>query len=201
MSTPVRFGKLVGKNTAVNKGGQPIIGKKRMEALKKASANYNRRAKRKLQKYFGEVSWEAANKYRRAEGRLVTDVDISSIKTVKDYNAMIKWLNRDKTKAYKAEKTADRRDWMSTMLQVGYEMNPEDFPELFDLIEHMSGDQILLWQLSYPQLVKDSFRHYKTRDRATRDSQWIGEMQQILDSITEVTGVQLPSARAALGLE
>lgn len=198
---PVKFAKITGESPR-DKTGRKVIGEKRMKTLQKAAKNYNRRLKYRIKKYYGETNWDNVRALRRAEDRnYITDIDLSKVTNIKRYNALLKELNKDLTKPYKAEMTNKRRDWMMAMAENGYYVDLTQFPELYDAIMHMSADDVLRWETIYSDLVKDIGYHYKIHDMATHDELWMDELDKFIASVAAITGKKLPSARVSLGLE
>ena len=199
-ATPVRFGKLYGKS-ATDSAGKRVLGPKRMEALKKEAANYNRRIKRRIKKYYGDVNWENANAYIKHNKGVLINLIVSNIKSVKDYKAWMRFLARDKSKDYKIEVRDKKRNRMNDMIEIGYDADPELLSPLFDVINNMSTDEIMRWEVTYKDLMRETFRHYNLHDRLTKDENWLDDMDTLIASIKDITGKDIPSVREMLGIE
>ena len=180
--------------SAVNAKGQRVLGPKREAELQKAMKNYERRTKAKIKKFYGEVTPETIDKYRRMmkDRTVIVSFDREQIKNVKAYNTLIKFLNRDKTKEFKAELTKDRREWLTKTLEVAYDLSPEENPELFDTINSMSADQILAWATQNPQFVAKLFYHYEeVWDSETRND-WVEIVNELIDTLQPYTKSAIP---------
>lgn len=193
---PVRKPKLtyIRGESAVNAKGQKVLGKKREAELQKALKNYGRRTERKIRKYYGEVTAETIAKYARMMGEetVIISFDRAQIKNVRAYNTMIKFLNRDKTKAFKQKITADRRKWLTATLEHAYDLSANEAPELFSAIERMSGDQILAWATSNPEFVKKLFYQYDEVWDTETHNKWRNTVNELIDTLQPYTSVVIP---------
>ena len=180
--------------SAVNAKGQKVLGPKREAELQKAMKNYERRTKAKIRKYYGEVTPESIDKYRRMmkDRTVIVSFDREQIKNVKAYNTLIKFLNRDKTKEFKAELTKDRREWLTKTLEVAYNLSPEENPELFDTINSMSADQILAWSTQNPQFVAKLFYHYEEVWDSETHNDWVEIVNELIDTLQPYTKSAIP---------
>ena len=180
--------------SAVNSKGQRVLGPKREAELQKAMKNYERRTKAKIRKFYGEVTPESVEKYRRMmkDRTVIVSFDREQIKNVKAYNTLIKFLNRDKTKEFKAELTKDRREWLTKTLEVAYDLSPEEIPELFDAINSMTADQILAWATQNPQFVAKLFYHYEEQWDSETHNEWVEIVNELIDTIQPYTKSAIP---------
>ena len=180
--------------SAVNAKGQRVLGPKREAELQRAMKNYERRTKAKIRKYYGEVTPESIDKYRRMmkDRTVIVSFDREQIKNVKAYNTLIKFLNRDKTKEFKAELTKDRREWLTKTLEVAYDLSPEENPELFDTISSMTADQILAWATQNPQFVAKLFYHYEEQWDSETHNDWVEIVNELIDTLQPYTKSAIP---------
>ena len=180
--------------SAVNAKGQRVLGPKREAELQKAMKNYERRTKAKIKKFYGEVTPETIDKYRRMmkDRTVIVSFDREQIKNVKAYNTLIKFLNRDKTKEFKAELTKDRREWLTKTLEVAYDLSPEENPELFDTINSMTADQILAWATQNPQFVAKLFYHYEEQWDSETHNDWVEIVNELIDTLQPYTKSAIP---------
>ena len=180
--------------SAVNSKGQRVLGPKREAELQKAMKNYERRTKAKIKKFYGEVTPESIEKYRRMmkDRTVIVSFDREQIKNVKAYNTLIKFLNRDKTKEFKAELTKDRREWLTKTLEVAYDLSPEKNPELFDTINSMTADQILAWATQNPQFVAKLFYHYEEQWDSETHNDWVEIVNELIDTLQPYTKSAIP---------
>ena len=180
--------------SAVNSKGQRVLGPKREAELRKAMKNYERRTKAKIRKFYGEVTPESIEKYRRMmkDRTVIVSFDREQIKNVKAYNTLIKFLNRDKTKEFKAELTKDRREWLTKTLEVAYDLSPEENPELFDTINSMTADQILAWATQNPQFVAKLFYHYEEQWDSETHNDWVEIVNELIDTLQPYTKLAIP---------
>ena len=180
--------------SAVNAKGQRVLGPKREAELQKAMKNYERRTKAKIKKFYGEVTPESIDKYRRMmkDRTVIVSFDREQIKNVKAYNTLIKFLNRDKTKEFKAELTKDRREWLTKTLEVAYDLSPEENPELFDTINSMTADQILAWATQNPQFVAKLFYHYEEVWDSETHNDWVEIVNELIDTLQPYTKSAIP---------
>ena len=178
----------------VNSKGQRVLGPKREAELQRAMKNYERRTKDKIRKFYGEVTPESIEKYRRMmkDRTVIVSFDREQIKNVKAYNTLIKFLNRDKTKEFKAELTKDRREWLTKTLEVAYDLSPEKNPELFDTINSMSADQILAWATQNPQFVAKLFYHYEEQWDSETHNDWVEIVNELIDTLQPYTKSAIP---------
>ena len=180
--------------SAVNAKGQRVLGPKREAELQRAMKNYERRTKAKIKKHYGEVTPETIEKYRRMmkDRTVIVSFDREQIKNVKAYNTLIKFLNRDKTKEFKAELTKDRREWLTKTLEVAYDLSPEENPELFDTINSMTADQILAWATQNPQFVAKLFYHYEEQWDSETHNDWVEIVNELIDTLQPYTKSAIP---------
>ena len=180
--------------SVVNSKGQRVLGPKREAELQKAMKNYERRTKAKIRKFYGEVTPESIEKYRRMmkDRTVIVSFDREQIKNVKAYNTLIKFLNRDKTKEFKAELTKDRREWLTKTLEVAYDLSPEENPELFDTINSMTADQILAWATQNPQFVAKLFYHYEEQWDSETHNDWVEIVNELIDTLQPYTKSAIP---------
>lgn len=180
--------------SAVNAKGQRVLGPKREAELQKAMKNYERRTKAKIRKFYGEVTPESIEKYRRMmkDRTVIVSFDREQIKNVKAYNTLIKFLNRDKTKEFKAELTKDRREWLTKTLEVAYDLSPEENPELFDTINSMTADQILAWATQNPQFVAKLFYHYEEQWDSETHNDWVEIVNELINTLQPYTKSAIP---------
>lgn len=180
--------------SVVNAKGQRVLGPKREAELQRAMKNYERRTKAKIKKHYGEVTPESIEKYRRMmkDRTVIVSFDREQIKNVKAYNTLIKFLNRDKTKEFKAELTKDRREWLTKTLEVAYELSPEENPELFDTINNMTADQILAWATQNPQFVAKLFYHYEEQWDSETHNDWVEIVNELIDTLQPYTKSAIP---------
>lgn len=180
--------------SVVNAKGQRVLGPKREAELQKAMKNYERRTKAKIKKFYGEVTPESIDKYRRMmkDRTVIVSFDREQIKNVKAYNTLIKFLNRDKTKEFKAELTKDRREWLTKTLEVAYDLSPEENPELFDTINSMTADQILEWSTQNPQFVAKLFYHYEEQWDSETHNDWVEIVNELIDTLQPYTKSAIP---------
>lgn len=159
-----------------------IIGKKRLEAMYKAVKNRNRRIRDTVTRLSGEYTQENYLKLARAgylPGQMV--IDFSGIKSIKEYNKLMKYLNMDKSKEWKAARLDAMRNWMATMVSKSLYITPDMDPELFARIAGMSEKDILAFRKNNPEMIKDFFEWYSAPfiDGDARDTLW-DEMRQSL---------------------
>lgn len=154
-----------------------IVGTKRLNELQKAVRNRNARMRRQTAKLTGEgYDYENYLKLVRA-GYLppVIRVDLSKVTSVKDYNALMRMLNADKTKAWRYERLTAMRDWLKKSIKRSIWIDEDDDPELFKHIDTMSEQDILNYRRDYKGLISDVFEYY-TSDQAIdaddRDIMW-----------------------------
>ena len=180
--------------SVVNSKGQRVLGPKREAELQKAMKNYERRTKAKIRKFYGEVTPESIEKYRRMmkDRTVIVSFDREQIKNVKAYNTLIKFLNRDKTKEFKAELTKDRREWLTKTLEVAYNLSPEENPKLFDTINSMTADQILAWATQNPQFVAKLFYHYEEQWDSETHNDWVEIVNELIDTLQPYTKSAIP---------
>ena len=180
--------------SAVNSKGQRVLGPKREAELQRAMKNYERRTKAKIRKFYGEVTPESIEKYRRMmkDRTVIVSFDREQIKNVKAYNTLIKFLNRDKTREFKAELTKDRREWLTKTLEVAYDLSPEENPELFDTINSMTADQILAWATQNPQFVAKLFYHYEEQWDSETHNDWVEIVNELIDTLQPYTKSAIP---------
>lgn len=152
---------------------QPVkgmIGKTRIAKLKKAVENRNRRVRYTVKKLTGE--WSEANYLKLVRGQYVPPavrVDFSKIRSVKDYNALMRMLEADKTQEWKDVRLNSMRSWMKNSIKRSIWIDEEDDPELFEKISKMSEKEILQYRLSNPGLIKEIFEYYVDDDLIDAD--------------------------------
>lgn len=146
-----------------NIGAVPgIIGKKRMADLEKAVRNRNARMRYQTKKLSGEYTYEKYVKLARAQYLPpVVRVDASKITSVKEYNALIRMLNADKTGEWKHNRLQAMRRWMRNSIARSIWVDEDMDPELFDRISKMSESEILRYREQNKDLIKDIFDEYE----------------------------------------
>lgn len=160
------------KNIAPVKG---MFGKKRLEKLEKAIENRNRRIKRQVKALAGEYTPENYAKLARS-GYLPAQIkaDFSKISSIKDYNALMRILNADKTQEWKDARLKAMRNWMTKMVEKSIYVDKKIDPELFEKINSMSEKEILEFRKNNPEMIKDFFEWYVAPyiDGDARDYLW-----------------------------
>ena len=168
------------ENIAPVKG---MIGKKRIEKLKKAVENRNRRVRYTVKKMTGE--WNEENYLKLVRGQYVPPavrVDFSKVRSIKDYNALMRMLEADKTKEWKDTRLNNMRNWLANSIKRSIWIDEEDDPELFEKIYSMSEQEILRYRMEHPELIKEIFEYYVDDDLIDaddRDFMW-NKMRQTL---------------------
>ena len=168
------------ENIAPVKG---MIGKKRIDKLKKAVENRNRRVRYTVKKMTGE--WNEENYLKLVRGQYVPPavrVDFSKIRSIKDYNALMRMLEADKTKEWKDTRLNNMRNWLANSIKRSIWIDEEDDPELFEKIYSMSEQEILRYRMEHPELIKEIFEYYVDDDLIDaddRDVMW-NKMRQTL---------------------
>ena len=168
------------ENIAPVKG---MIGKKRIDKLKKAVENRNRRVRYTVKKMTGE--WNEENYLKLVRGQYVPPavrVDFSKIRSIKDYNALMRMLEADKTKEWKDTRLNNMRNWLANSIKRSIWIDEEDDPELFEKIYSMSEQEILRYRMEHPELIKEIFEYYVDDDLIDaddRDFMW-NKMRQTL---------------------
>lgn len=138
-----------------------VIGKKRMADLAKAVNNRNRRIRYQVKRLAGEYSMENYAKLARAQYLPpMIKVDFSKIKTIKDYNALMRMLEADKTVEWKETRTNSMRRWLRNSIARSIWVNEEDDPEMFERIMKMSDREILEFRDANKDLIGDVFDYY-----------------------------------------
>lgn len=138
-----------------------VIGKKRMADLVKAVNNRNRRIRYQVKRLAGEYSMENYAKLARAQYLPpMIKVDFSKIKTIKDYNALMRMLEADKTVEWKQTRTNSMRKWLRNSIVRSIWVNEEDDPEMFERIMKMSDREILEFRDANKDLIGDVFDYY-----------------------------------------
>lgn len=138
-----------------------VIGKKRMADLVKAVNNRNRRIRYQVKRLVGEYSVENYAKLARAQYLPpMIKVDFSKIKTIKDYNALMRMLEADKTVEWKQTRTNSMRMWLRNSIARSIWVNEEDDPEMFERIMKMSDREILEFRDANKDLIGDVFDYY-----------------------------------------
>lgn len=166
--------------TTVIRNVQPIkgiIGEKRLSDLEKAIRNRERRLRRQVKELTGSYSIENYQKMVRGEylpSRI--DIDFSAITSVREYNALMKMLNIDKTKAFKEKRTADMREALETTVRRAISIDASIDPELFARINEMSDKEIARIRMENPEFFKDIYDAYEASiiDLEMRDYLWDG---------------------------
>lgn len=154
-----------------------IVGEKRANALRKAIRNRNARMRRQTKMMAGEYT--AQNALALIRGQYippVVRVDFSKIKSVKDYNALMRMLEADKSTAWKSERRDKMRDWLANSIKRSIWIDEDDDPELFDRIYSMSEREIMAYRRDYKGLIGDIFEYYvddQAIDADDRDAMWI----------------------------
>lgn len=152
-----------------------VVGKKRIEDLRKAVRNRNARIRRETKKIFGEYTPEKAQKLIQKQYLPgAVRVDFSKIKTLKDYNALMKMLELDKTKGWKTRRDFESRNWLKSAIENSLNIEYKDDPALFDRINRMSGTDVLFFAMQNAKLVGDLFDHYGVieQDADARNKRW-----------------------------
>lgn len=138
-----------------------VIGKKRMADLIKAVNNRNRRIRYQVKRLTGEYSMENYAKLARAQYLPpMIKVDFRNIRTIKDYNALIRMLEADKTVEWKQTRTNSMRMWLRNSIARSIWVNEEDDPEMFERIMKMSDREILEFKDANKDLIGDVFDYY-----------------------------------------
>lgn len=138
-----------------------VIGKKRMADLIKAVNNRNRRIRYQVKRLTGEYSMENYTKLARAQYLPpMIKVDFRNIRTIKDYNALMRMLEADKTVEWKQTRTNSMRKWLRNSITRSIWVNEEDDPELFERISKMSDREILEFRDANKDLIGDVFDYY-----------------------------------------
>lgn len=141
---------------------KPGIGKKRLENLDKAIRNRNRRLTAQVKNIMGEYTQE--NYYKLTKGQYVpalVTVDFSKVKTVKDYNALMRMLEADKTKQFKQLRTKQMRTTMQNIISRGLMIDADDDPELFKRISQMSDAEIIKMRRDNTDTLVKTFEYYR----------------------------------------
>ena len=147
-----------------------LIGKKRLATLEKAVRNRNRRVRYTVKKLTGE--WNEENYLKLVRGQYVPPavrVDLSKITSVKDYNALVRMLEADKTKEWKDTRLNSMRNWLANSIKRSIWIDESDDPELFEKIYSMSEQEILQYRMANPSLVKRIFEYYVDDDLIDAD--------------------------------
>lgn len=155
------------ENIAPVKG---MIGKKRIDKLKKAVENRNRRVRYTVKKMTGE--WNEENYLKLVRGQYVPPavrVDFSKVRSIKDYNALMRMLEADKTKEWKDTRLNNMRNWLANSIKRSIWIDEEDDPELFEKIYSMSEQEILRYRMEHPELIKEIFEYYVDDDLIDAD--------------------------------
>lgn len=160
-----------------------IVGTKRLNALQKAIRNRNARMRRQTAKLTGEAyTYDNYLKLVRA-GYLppVIRVDMAKMRSVKDYNALMRMLEADKTTSWKSQRLDAMREWLEKSVKRSIWVDEEDDPELFERIREMSEKEILEFRRNYKGLIKDIFDYYEDEaiDADDRDVMWVRIRQAI----------------------
>lgn len=153
-----------------------IIGTKRLNELQKAVKNRNARMRRQTARITGE-KYTYENYLKLVRGQYlppVVRVDLSKITSVKDYNALMRMLEADKTPAWKADRLDAMREWLKKSVKRSIWIDEDDDPELFERIESMSEKEILEYRRNYKGLISDIFDYYEEEaiDADDRDIMW-----------------------------
>lgn len=153
-----------------------MIGKKRIDQLKKAVENRNRRVRYTVKKMTGE--WNEENYLKLVRGQYVPPavrVDFSKITSLKDYNALMRMLEADKTREWKDTRLNNMRNWLANSIKRSIWIDESDDPELFEKIYSMSEQEILRYRMDHPELIKEIFEYYvddQAIDADDRDYMW-----------------------------
>lgn len=175
--------------------GHRIIGKKREAELKKAVRNYERRTKAKIKKYFGDINTDTIAKFQRMHGNsrmAIFSVDLSSIRSVRDFNKIIDYLNRDKTREYKQALASDRRSWLTKTLEHAYDLDRDSAPKLFAAVERMSADAIMTWAVTNPDMVQDLFYKYEEVWDSQTHKEWVRTINNLIDTLQPYSAIRIP---------
>lgn len=155
------------------------IGEKRIANLKKAIRNRDRRLTTWTKKMYPDEEKTLKERYTSlARGQYLPgmiSIDFSHITTVKEYNALMRMLTADKTKAYKVQRTSQMRDWLKKAISKTIYITPEFDPELYAKINTLTDTEILRFRIDYPSLVKRVFDFYSDDSYITveeRDELW-----------------------------
>lgn len=166
----------LGKPTVVQniKPVKGLIGKKRLEKLDKAIRNRDRRVRYQVKKMAGEYTPENYAKLARS-GYLPSQikVDFSKIKTIKDYNILMRMLEADKTPEWKSLRLHSMRKWISTMVAKNIYVTPDQDPELFNRLADMSEAEILQFRKDNPLLISDFFEWYNADSIESEERSWL----------------------------
>lgn len=155
-----------------------IIGDTRIANLEKAVKNRNARLRRQVKALTGEAyTYENYLKLSRA-GYLppVIRVDFSKITSVKDYNALMRMIEADKTPQWKADRLDAMRDWLKKSVKRSIWIDEDDDPELFQRINEMSEKEILAYRRDYKGLIGEIFDYYvddQAIDADDRETMWV----------------------------
>lgn len=154
-----------------------IVGTKRLNELQKAVRNRNARMRRQTAKLTGEAyTYDNYLKLVRA-GYLppVIRVDMAKMTSIKDYNALMRMIEADKTPAWKSQRLDAMREWLSKSVKRSIWVDEEDDPELFERIDSMNEKEILDFRRDYKGLIGDIFDYYNEQaiDADDRDIMWV----------------------------
>lgn len=153
-----------------------VVGEKRAEALRKAIKNRNARMRRQTKQLAGE--YNVKNALALIRGQYLPPmvrVDFSKVKSVKDYNTLMRMLEADKTPKWKGERLDKMREWLAKSVRRSIWIDDEDDPELFNRIYSMSEREIMQFRRDYKGLIGDIFDYYvddQAIDSDDRDIMW-----------------------------
>lgn len=156
---------------------QGVIGEKRVKNLQRAVANRNARLRRQVRNLTGE-KYTYENYLKLARGGYlppVIRVDFSKITSVKDYNALMRMIEADKTPQWKSERLDAMRSWLKKSVKRSIWIDEDDDPELFQRIDEMTEREILNYRRDYKGLIHDIFEFYvddQAIDADDRDMMW-----------------------------
>lgn len=138
-----------------------VIGQKRIAELKKAVNNRNARIRYQVRRIYGEYSMENYAKLARAQYvPPMIKVDFRNITTVKQYNALLRMLEADKSHEWKTNRTKAMRMWLRNSVARSIWVNEEDDPEMFEKIAEMSDREIMRFRDENKDLIGDVFEYY-----------------------------------------
>lgn len=152
-----------------------LFGEKRIAALERAVRNRNRRIRAQVAKMTGE-RYTPENYAKLARSQYVPGfirIDFSKVTTVKEYNAIIRMLEADKSKAWKNTRTEQMRETLAKTIRRALSIDADDDPEMFAKIMTMSDSEIVSFRMSNKALISDIFEYYKGQDLDADDREWM----------------------------
>lgn len=161
MRVEMAYKSTVLKNKASAQKG--VIGKVRMKNLETAVRNRNRRinyASKPLLEVNENASLQKLAQQGYIPGQLV--VDLKQIKTVKDYNRMMRLLNEDKSKSARALRAKAQARSLRNSIVRSINIDESDDPELFEKLSKMSDRDIASLRLNNKTLIRDIYDEYKS---------------------------------------